>query len=55
VPEQVRSNALYIGIGAVVLVFIILVLLLRRGRRPVDPERGLSENLAGFPPAAPQQ
>jgi hypothetical protein len=32
-------------------VFIILVLLLRRGRRPVDPERGLSENLAGFPPA----
>jgi hypothetical protein len=27
---------------------------MRRGKRPVDPEQGLAENLAGFPPAPGQ-
>ena len=52
--EQVQQGNIlqYIIVGAaVVLVLIVMVLLLRRGKRPVDPERGLAENLAGFPPA----
>jgi hypothetical protein len=53
-PEQLRDPnnlKLYGGIGAVVVVLIVIVLLMRRGKREVDPEQGLSENLAGFPPA----
>jgi hypothetical protein len=42
---------LYGGVAAVVVVLLLIVLLLRRGKRPVDPEQGLAENLAGFPPA----
>jgi hypothetical protein len=44
---------LYIGAGAVVVVLVVIALM-RRGKRPVDPEHGLSENLAGFPPAPGQ-
>jgi hypothetical protein len=53
VPDQLKNLnlPLYGGIGAVVLVLIVIALLMRRGKRPVDPEQGLSENLAGFPPA----
>jgi hypothetical protein len=54
VPEQLRNPdnlKLYGGIAAVALVLIVIALLMRRGKRPVDPEQGLSENLAGFPPA----
>ena len=42
---------LYGGIAGVVLVLIVIGLLMRKRKRPVDPEQGLSENLAGFPPA----
>ncbi len=56
IPEQLRnvssdSLKLYGGIAAVVLVLLFIVVMLRRGRRKVDPERGLGENLTGFPPA----
>jgi hypothetical protein len=42
---------LYGGIAGAVLVLIVIGLLMRKRKRPVDPEQGLSENLAGFPPA----
>jgi hypothetical protein len=53
VPEDLKklNLPLYGGIAAVVLVLVVIALLMRRGKRPVDPEQGLSENLAGFPPA----
>jgi hypothetical protein len=52
VPEQLRSNwQLYAGGAAVVLVLLVIAMLMRRGKKPVDPEQGLGENLAGFPPA----
>jgi hypothetical protein len=51
-PDQVRNNLPLIGgAAAVVLVLIVIALFFRRGKKAVDPEEGLSENLAGFPPA----
>jgi hypothetical protein len=47
-PDKLK---LYGGGAAVVLVLIVIALLMSRRKRPVDPEQGLSENLAGFPPA----
>jgi hypothetical protein len=42
----------YGGAAAVVVVLIVIAfLLIRRPKRQADPEQGLSENLAGFPPA----
>ena len=52
VPAMDQDKLKYIGGGAaVVLVLIVIALLMRRPKRAVDPEQGLSENLAGFPPA----
>ena len=44
----------YAAIGGVLFVLLLLILWIRRGRStPVDPERGLLENLAAYPPAGP--
>jgi hypothetical protein len=46
------SLLLYGGVAAgVVIVLLILVALMRRGgKKPVDPERGLDEDLSEYPP-----
>jgi hypothetical protein len=52
IPDQVRNNLpLYVGIAAGVVLLLVIVVAFSRRKRPVDPEAGLSENLAGFPPA----
>ncbi len=44
----------YTVIGGVLFVVLLLILWMRRSRSaPVDPERGLLENLAEYPPAGP--
>jgi hypothetical protein len=53
--DQLPANwKLYAGGAGAVFVLIVIALLMRRGKRPVDPEHGLSENLASFPPAPGQ-
>jgi hypothetical protein len=52
IADQLKGNLPLIGgVAGVVLVLLVIAMLLRRGKRPVDPEQGLAENLAGFPPA----
>jgi len=44
----------YAVIGAALLALLLLILWIRRGRRPtINPEGGLLENLADYPPAGP--
>lgn len=44
----------YAAAGGAVLLLLLLILWLRRGRRPtLDPQAGLIENLADYPPAGP--
>jgi hypothetical protein len=44
----------YSAVGGAVLLMLLLILWLRRGRRPtLDPQAGLIENLADYPPAGP--
>lgn len=53
--DQLPANwKLYAGGAGAVFVLIVIALLMRRGKKPVDPEQGLGENLAGFPPAPGQ-
>jgi hypothetical protein len=50
-PVGKDNLLLYGGIGAgVALLLVLLVLALRRGRKPIDPEAGLAEDLATYPP-----
>lgn len=43
---------LYGGIAAgVLLLLVVLLMLMRRGKKRVDPERGLEEDLSAYPPA----
>ena len=52
IPGVAPDNLKYgIGAAAVIAVLIVLALLMRRGKARVDPEKGLSENLAAIPPA----
>jgi hypothetical protein len=50
-----QDKSTWLIIGAVVLGAIVLVAVLRSllagGRKPVDPEQGLGENLRDYPPA----
>lgn len=49
-----NNLAFYSVVGVVLLLLLLLILWLRRGRpAPVDPEAGLVENLADYPPAGP--
>lgn len=53
IPAELKDPnnlKLYGGVAAVVLVLLFLVVAMRR-KKTVDPEAGLAENLAGFPPA----
>lgn len=44
----------YAAIGGALLLLFLLILWVRRSRRPpVDPEAGLLENLGDYPPAGP--
>jgi hypothetical protein len=51
-PPLIRDNLIFYGaIGAGVLVLLVLLVWLMRGRkRPVEPESGLGEDLAEYPP-----
>jgi hypothetical protein len=52
VPGDKNKLVLYGGIGAGVLVLLLLLFLLfRKGKPRVDPEAGLAEDLATYPPA----
>jgi hypothetical protein len=52
-PPDTNTLLLYGSVaGGVLLLLVILVLLLRgRGKKPVDPERGLDQDLSTYPPA----
>jgi hypothetical protein len=54
-PPLIGNNIVfYSAAGGALLLLLLLILRLRRGRRPpVDPEAGLIENLADYPPAGP--
>lgn len=53
-PLVGNNTAFYSVIGGVLLVSLLLILWLRRGRRlPVDPEAGLIEKLGDYAPAGP--
>ncbi len=51
----IGNNIVFYAVaGGAVLVLLLLILWIRRGRpAPVDPERGLLENLGDYPPAGP--
>jgi hypothetical protein len=54
-PPLVGNNLVfYTVVGVALVALILLVLWVRRGRpAPVDPEAGLLENLADYPPPGP--
>jgi hypothetical protein len=54
-PPLIGNNIVfYSAMGAALLVLLLLILWMRRGRlAPADPERGLLENLADYAPAGP--
>ena len=50
-PEG-NNLLIYGGVAAgVLLVLLILAMLMFRGKKKVDPESGLSEDLSTYPPA----
>lgn len=53
-PLISNNYVFYAVLGGALLAVLLLLLLLRRGRRPpIDPERGLLEDLATYPPPGP--
>lgn len=54
-PPLIPSNVLfYSAVGGGLLLLLLFILWLRRGRSaPVDPQAGLVERLADYPPAGP--
>jgi hypothetical protein len=54
-PPLIGNNIVFYSVvGGVLFLLLLLLLWLRRGRpTPVDPEAGLLERLADYPPAGP--
>ena len=54
-PPLVGNNLVFYGVvGVALLALLLLVLWVRRGRpAPVDPEAGLVESFADYPPPGP--
>jgi hypothetical protein len=48
-PLPVDNKVLLIGGGVGVFFLVVLVVFFRRGKKKVDPEEGLGENLASIP------
>jgi hypothetical protein len=51
-PAEVKDNLVYVaaGVGVLVAVVVLWRIATSRTRPPHDPERGLREDLAGYPP-----
>src|SRR3954466_6229044 len=53
--DKIKGNGVYIavGVGALIVLFVLLKLATGRKKKPVDLEKGQRENLAEYPPPPP--